>query len=193
MNSPRDGRPGAQQQKCLGLPPARNPPTLSRRNPFRPQPPRWRSPMGENAQYGLGENMLPDLHSGIGNFTVSIALPPGRNGFQPQLNLVHSTGHRDGYLGLGWSLSIPGMMRTTSKGIPRYRDYDKDVSKWDTFVLSGAEDLVPVEDRSLDPLKATRFRPRPEGLVPKIIHRHEAQAGATCWEECSKEGLISYE
>lgn len=45
-------------------------------------------PKGGGAMRGIGEKFAPDLHTGTGNFTVSIALPPGRNGFQPQLSLV---------------------------------------------------------------------------------------------------------
>ena len=40
--------------------------------------------------------------TGTGNSTVPIALPPGRNGFQPQLSLVYSTGNGNGPFGLGW-------------------------------------------------------------------------------------------
>ena len=96
-------------------------------------------PKGGGALNGIGEKFSPDLHTGTGNFTVPIALPPGRNGFQPQLSLVYSTGNGNGPFGLGWNLSIPGVSRKTSKGIPRY-DEAKDV-----FILSGAEDLVPVK------------------------------------------------
>src|SRR5437763_9782353 len=95
-------------------------------------------PKGGGALHGIGEKFSPDLYTGTGNFTVPIALPPGRNGFQPQLSLVYSTGHGNGPFGLSWSLSIPGVSRQTSKGIPRYDDAQ------DTFVLSGAEDLVPL-------------------------------------------------
>ena len=66
-------------------------------------------PKGGGAMHGIGEKFSPDLHTGTGNFTVPIALPPGRNGFQPQLNLVYSTGNGNGYFGTGWSLSIPGV------------------------------------------------------------------------------------
>ena len=45
-------------------------------------------PQGGGALQGIGEKFSPDLHTGTGNFTVPLALPPGRNGFQPQLNLV---------------------------------------------------------------------------------------------------------
>lgn len=71
-------------------------------------------PKGGGAQHVLGEKFSPDLHTGTGNFTVPIALPPGRNGFQPQLNLVYSTGNGSGPFGLGWGLSISGVNRKTS-------------------------------------------------------------------------------
>src|SRR5215813_4564098 len=126
-------------------------------------------PKGGGALHGIAEKFSPDLHTGTGNFTVPIAVPPGRNGFQPQLNLVYSTGNGNGLFGLGWSLSIPGVSRKTSKGNPRYRDYDQDLKKWDTFILSGAEDLVPVAGL-LDAV--TQYRPRTEGLFAEITHRH---------------------
>lgn len=50
-------------------------------------------PQGGGALHGIGEKLSPDLHTGTGNFTVPISLPPGRNGFQPQVNLTYSTGH----------------------------------------------------------------------------------------------------
>jgi RHS repeat-associated protein len=136
-------------------------------------------PQGGGAQHGIGEKFSPDLHTGTGNFTVPIALPPGRNGFQPQLNLVYSTGNGNGLIGLGWSLSIPGVSRQTSKGIPHYDDVK------DTFVLSGAEDLVPVERDAA----STRYQPRTEGLFAKILHRQDP--GNNYWEVRSKDGLVS--
>src|ERR1700751_2702883 len=79
-------------------------------------------PKGGGALHGIGETFSPDLHTGTGNFTVPIALPSGRNGFQPQLNLLYSSGNGNGPFGLGWSISIPGIARKTSKGIPIYDD-----------------------------------------------------------------------
>ncbi len=77
-------------------------------------------PQGGGAQQGIGKKFSPDLHTGTGSFTVPIALLAGRNGFQPQLSLSYSTGN--GPFGLGWNLSIPGVMRKTSDGLPRYDD-----------------------------------------------------------------------
>jgi RHS repeat-associated protein len=138
-------------------------------------------PKGGGALQGIGEKFAPDLHTGTGNFTVPIALPPGRNGFQPQLSLVYSTGNGNGSFGLGWSLSVPGVSRKTSQGIPRYDDTR------DTFVLSGAEDLVPVPGGSAG---ATRYRPRTEGLFARIERRLDAKNDY--WEVRSKDGLISH-
>src|SRR5499433_4192272 len=89
-------------------------------------------PKGGGALHSIGEKFTPDLHTGTGNFTVPIAMPPGRNGFQPQLNLVYSTGNGNGPFGLGWGLSIPGVSRKTSRGIPRYGDERGTLSNRDT-------------------------------------------------------------
>jgi RHS repeat-associated protein len=140
-------------------------------------------PKGGGAVSGIGEKFSPDLHTGTGNFSIPIAVPPGRNGFQPQLSLNYSTGNGNGPFGLGWALSVPGVTRLTSKGIPRYHDDDE---RPDEFVLSGAEDLVPVD--KVDPRKI-RYRPRTEGLFAHIIHHRDAATDH--WEVKSKDGLSS--
>ncbi len=137
-------------------------------------------PKGGGALTGIGEKFSPDLFTGTGNFTVPIALPPGRNGFQPQLNLVYSTGSGNGPFGLGWSLSIPGVSRKTSHGVPRYDD-DSDI-----FILSGAEDLVPIDGHHPG---RVRYCPRTEGLFARIEHVRDATNDH--WEVRSKDGLIS--
>jgi hypothetical protein len=98
---------------------------------------------------------------------------------QPQLDLVYSTGNGNGPFGLGWGLSIPGVTRKTSRGIPRYQD------ERDTFLLSGAEDLVPVAERD----GVIGYRPRTEGLFARIEHRRDPQTDH--WEVRSKDGLVS--
>lgn len=114
-------------------------------------------PKGGGAISGLGEKFSPDLFTGTGNFSVPITIPPGRNGFQPELSLGYSSGNGNSPFGLGWALSIPGVTRKTSKGIAQYQGKD-------IFILSGAEDLVPIKkDGSI-----TRYKPRTEGLYAKI-------------------------
>ncbi len=146
-------------------------------------------PEGGGALHGLGEKFSPDLYTGTGNFSVPVSLPAGRNGFQPQLNLVYSTGNGNGPFGLGWSLSIPGVSRKASQGVPRYRDYDPGEEP-DVFVLSGAEDLVPMGDIVGDGASdVTRYRPRTEGLFARIEHHHNE--ADDFWEVRSKDGLVS--
>src|SRR5260370_37925563 len=138
-------------------------------------------PKGGGALHGIGEKFAPDLHTGTGNFSVPIALPPGRNGFQPQVSLVYSTGNGNGPFGLGWCLSIPGVARQTSKGIPRYDD-----SK-DTFILSGAEDLVPIPNGQTG---VGRYPPRSQRLLARLDHHPAGKQ--KYWEGTSEDGLVSH-
>ena len=148
-------------------------------------------PQGGGAVSGIGQTFSPDLFTGTGNFSVPIGVPPGRNGFQPQLTIGFSTGSGNGPFGLGWGLSVPGVMRKTSKGLPTYDD-TKDV-----FVLSGAEDLIPVAESDLRDSSnkitgsKTTYRPRTEGLFARIEH-HKLKTGHDFWKVWSKDGLISY-
>jgi hypothetical protein len=139
-------------------------------------------PKGGGALKGLGEKFQPDLHTGTGNFSVPIAVPPGRNGFQPQLTLTYSTGNGNGPFGLGWNLGIPCVTRKTSQGIPCYQDQD-------VFILSGAEDLVLVKEETVDGPIRRFYRPRTEGLFARIIHI--TGNGNNYWEVTAKDGLQS--
>jgi RHS repeat-associated protein len=141
-------------------------------------------PSGGGALKGIGETFSPDLFTGTGNMTVPLALPPGRNGFQPKLSLGYSTGNGNGPFGLGWQLSVPGVARKTSKGVPRYRDA-AGAEQQDTFVLSGAEDLVRIEGNE----GVERFRPRTEGLFASI--ERDRTPGSDVWRVHGGDGLVS--
>lgn len=71
-------------------------------------------------------------------------------------------------------------MRKTADGLPRYDD------SLDTFVLSGAEDLVPVDAQA----NLTRYRPRSEGLFARIAHHRDASQNY--WKVESKDGLTRF-
>src|SRR6266446_4450450 len=137
-------------------------------------------PTGGGAIKGLGESFSPDLHTGTGNLSVPITVPSGRAGVQPDLTLAYSTGQGNGAFGLGWTLSVPGISRDTAKQIPVYDD------EQDVFLLSGAEQLVPVGSPSQG---ATRYRPRTEGLFARITHFKSS--AHEYWEVRSRNGLTS--
>ncbi len=134
-------------------------------------------PQGGGSLKGIGESFSPDLHTGTGNFSVPIALPPGRNGFQPQLGLVYSTGNGNSPFGLGWQLSIPGVSRKTAMGLPQYLDesseYPENPEHNDVFLLSGAEDLIPLRYNGAEHF--IEYRPRTEGLFALIRRYYDAQ------------------
>jgi YD repeat-containing protein len=146
-------------------------------------------PKGGGAISGLGEKFSPDLFTGTGNFSVPIAVPPGRAGVQPQLSLAYSTGSGNGPFGMGWQLSLPGVSRKTSRGIPRYADAagpGTGGQRADVFVLSGAEDLVPVAGSYPG---RVRYRPRTEGLFARIEHVRDESGNY--WEVRGKDGLLT--
>jgi RHS repeat-associated protein len=136
-------------------------------------------PKGGGALRGIGESFSADLHTGTGNFSVPVATPPGRHRFGPNLSLAYSTGAGNGPFGLGWALSLPAVTRRTSRGLPTYDD------DADTFVLSGTEDLVAVEQSA----GITRYRPRTEGLFARIEH-HRGTVG-DFWQVWGQDGLVS--
>jgi hypothetical protein len=127
---------------------------------------------------GIGETFAPDLHTGTGNFTVPLVLPPGRNGFQPDIELVYSTGHGNGPFGLGWSLSIPGIARKTTRGVPRYDGGDVDLYDWMSDVPANpfdyrtiADVLLTVDYTALDSLG---YRQQVQQALPPTIAAERA-------------------
>jgi RHS repeat-associated protein len=108
--------------------------------------PRVDLPKGGGAIRGIGEKFAANPVSGTGSMSVPIATSPGRLGFGPQLSLSYDSGAGNGPFGFGWSLSLPSITRKTDKGLPQYFD----VEDSDVFILSGAEDLVPVYRQDAD-------------------------------------------
>ena len=125
------------------------------------------APRGGGAIRGIGEKFAVNPATGTGSMTVRMPTSPGRSGFGPELSLSYDSGAGNGVFGFGWSLSLPNVTRKTDKGLPLYWDDEES----DVFVLSGAEDLVPVlgppePDRTVGTgtYRIQRYRPRVEGL-----------------------------
>ena len=124
-----------------------------------------------------------------GGGTFSGLVPAGRLGVQPHLSLGYSTGSGNGPFGMGWQLRLPGVFRKMSRGVPRYADAvgaGADGPRADVFVLSGAENLVPVEGSHPG---RVRYRPRTEGLFARIQHVRDVPGNY--WEVRSRDGLLA--
>src|SRR5262245_6158724 len=138
------------------------------------------APKGGGALHGIGGTFAADPHTGTGQFTVPLALPAGRNGFQPQLSLAYSTGTGNGPFGMGWALTVPAVTRKTHRGVPRYDDAR------DVFLLTATEDLIPAPGGGPN---VSRYRPRTEALFA-LIDRH-LDATTDHWEVQSKDGFLN--
>jgi hypothetical protein len=163
-------------------------------------------PKGGGAIRGIGEKFAANPVTGTGSLSVPIFSSPGRSGFGPQLSLSYDSGSGNGPFGFGWSLSLPSITRKTDKGLPRYQDANES----DVFVLSGAEDLVPVfkrgpkgngihdqkgelvfDEEPRDDYVVRRYRPRIEGLFARIERWTRKIDGDIHWRSISKDNILT--
>src|SRR6516164_7881453 len=158
-------------------------------------------PKGGGAIRGIGEKFAANPVTGTGSMTVPIATSPGRSGFGPQLSLSYDSGAGNGPFGFGWNLSVPSITRRTDKGLPKYFDAEES----DTFILSGAEDLVPVLVKGKDGwarqvfdspgseagYAVQRYRPRIEGLFARIERWTDKETGISHWRSVSKDNITT--
>ncbi len=68
----------------------------------------------------------PDYMSGAVTYSVPIAIPPGRNGMQPNVQLTYNSQRADqsSIVGYGWELSIPYIQRLNKQGWDSIYDED---------------------------------------------------------------------
>ncbi len=133
---------------------------------------------------------------------VPIATSPGRYGFGPQLSLSYDSGAGNGPFGFGWNLSLPSITRKTDRGLPQYLDREES----DEFILSGAEDLVPVLEqvrgqwrrqvisrrfKDGQDFEIQRYRPRTEGLFARIERWTRRSDGDVHWRSISKDNILT--
>ncbi|HEY1892792.1 MAG TPA: SpvB/TcaC N-terminal domain-containing protein [Steroidobacteraceae bacterium] len=161
-------------------------------------------PKGGGAIRGIGEKFAANPVTGTGTLTVPVYASPGRSGFGPRLALSYDSGEPNTTFGFGWSLSLPSITRKTDKGLPQYRDAEES----DTFILSGAEDLVPallcnsgtwirdaVQSRAVYGQKYAihRYRPRVEGLFARIERwLNITDPSDTFWRSISRDNITTW-
>jgi RHS repeat-associated protein len=162
------------------------------REPFRA--PSVSLPRGGGAIRGLGEKFAANPVTGSSSCSIPLPVSPGRSGFAPQLSLSYDSGSGNGPFGFGWSLALPAITRKTDKGLPRYTD------DADTFLISGAEDLVPLlnaagaidDDTFSAPGYVIRgYRPRIEGAFSRIERWTNARTGDVHWRALSADNVLS--
>jgi RHS repeat-associated protein len=154
-------------------------------------------PKGGGAIKSIADKLSLNPATGTASMSLPIATSPGRSGFGPELSLSYDSGAGNGLFGIGWQLSVPSISRKTDKGLPQYRDHDRS----DTFILSGAEDLVPllkevsgnwVPDVATESgMRRERFRPRVESAFARIERVHDLSTNEVWWEATTRDNVTS--
>jgi RHS repeat-associated protein len=126
--------------------------------------------------------------SGDVRLTYPLELPPGRTGHAPSLALSYSSSGENGWLGLGWDLSVSAISAETRWGVPRY-DAAKET---ETYNLD-SEQLTPVAHRGelIDRTADKQFYARSESQFRRII-RHGGSPSTYWWEVREKDGTAFY-
>ena len=143
-------------------------------------------------------------NSGDANLSYPIAMPQGRNGLQPSLNINYNSSLHNGWLGLGWDLPIPSLTLETRWGVPRF---DANLES-ETYVLDGEQLLFVLgasestngtnylahrEETWVEREENRQFykrRQSPSGFE-RIIRRGNSPSTYT-WEVTDRNGIIYY-
>ncbi|OUL61972.1 SpvB/TcaC N-terminal domain-containing protein [Flavobacterium sp. AJR] len=164
-------------------------------------------PKGGGALKGIDEKFTVNAVNGTSSFSIQLPFSSAR-GTSPSLSLSYNSGTGNGIFGLGWGLSLGSIKRKTDKGLPQYLD----LIDSDTFLFSGAEDLVPeftkdpdgsfqldvnedyiIHERiSSDGLFIIRnYKPRIEGLFARIERWTEKATGRIKWRVISRDNVTT--
>lgn len=130
---------------------------------------------------------------GTASLQYAFEMPPARNGMAPSLGIQYSSEGGSGWLGEGWSLSVPSISLDTRWGVPRYDM----ASETETYLLSGSMLSTMDEKGQMGvahrgdkmPRKADRqFYTRQGGDFSRIIRKGSSPADYY-WEVTDKQGV----
>ena len=142
-------------------------------------------------------------NSGTANMSYPIEIPAGRQGMQPNLALTYSSGGGNGWLGVGWDISIPSITVETRWGVPRY-----DSQMESEVYVYGGEQLVTKDGNGafrklphrtnqwtyryeLDQDGYEQFWPRKNEVFDSIV-RHGSGPNNYWWTVTHKNGVTDY-
>ena len=121
----------------------------------------------------VGGAVHADPFTGVATASIPIQVPPGRNGIQPNLQLVYESAGGNGWVGMGWKLELGMVERQTRFGV----NYSGDDY---TFRLNGASaDLVTIG--------SGEYRAKIEGGFTRI-RKLTAADSKPYWEAMDKKG-----
>jgi RHS repeat-associated protein len=154
--------------------------------PFLPAP---TLPRGGGAIRGIGEKVSVNPGRGTCGVQVPVFVSPGRPGATPALSLAYDAGAGNTPFGVGWTLEIASIARSTDKGLPTY-------STADVFVLAGQEELVPTGPARPATVEGVacevqRYRPRVDNAFTRIERCTPDDGAAVFWRTVSRDNVVS--
>lgn len=143
-----------------------------------------------NPSAAINEIQPPSANNtGTANLSYPINIPAGRQGMQPSVGIQYNSGGGNGWLGLGWDLSVPAITIETRWGVPRFDG----TNETETYSMMG-QMLWPVAHRDTPVARtgdAKQFYPRVEGSFNRII-RHGDSPTNYYWEVTDKSGTTYF-
>lgn len=140
-------------------------------------------------------------NSGTANLSYPIEIPAGRQGMQPNLALTYSSGGGNGWLGVGWDISIPSITVETRWGVPRYSsDWESEVYMYEGEQLvtrdgSGNFRAMPHRTNQWTHRSTLgseeQFFPRKNEVFDSIV-RHGSSPSDYWWTVTHKNGVTDY-
>ncbi|ANN18804.1 sugar-binding protein [Amycolatopsis orientalis] len=139
------------------------------------------------ADPGAGVNLIgpPSANNrGDARMSYPLEVPRGRAGLEPKLSVAYNSSGANGWLGVGWDVSLPAVTVDTRWGVPRY---DAGLET-ETYLLNG-EQLTPVAHRgALQARTAEKvFHAKAESRFDRIV-RHGDGPANYWWEVTDKAG-----
>jgi hypothetical protein len=136
---------------------------------------------------------------GTANLNYPLQIPAGRGGMQPNLALTYNSGGGNGWLGIGWDISIPCISVETRWGVPLYSTTEESES----YLLNG-EQLVMKDNYgniyiphrnsefiSRSTSNTKRFYARIDEAHDSIV-RHGTKPNNYWWSVTDRNGITHY-
>ncbi|MCX5697566.1 MAG: FG-GAP-like repeat-containing protein [Candidatus Omnitrophica bacterium] len=116
------------------------------------------------------DSVSPDIFTGRAQLSIPISIPRGKRDISPQLTIAYQSGNGTGVVGVGWSLDLGSIARSTKKGVPKYDSSD-------IFIAQGQE---------LTSIGNSEYRSQIEGSFVKYVF------DGTTWLAVDKTGTKYY-
>jgi RHS repeat-associated protein len=121
---------------------------------------------------------VSSVYTGAASNNISIEVPPGRQGIQPDLTLSYNSYSKNDWVGVGWGLNIGSIQRSTKEGL----DYSS--NEFSASFSGASAELVSREDD----WGADYYGAKIEGAFVKYFYDTSIDA----WEATTKDGIKYY-